>query len=102
MHISCQRKLQIRYSNLILPLPPLPEQAAIVEHLDKTTAGIGVAITRARRQIELLREYRTRLIADVVTGKLDVRDAAAELPSRDSPYGQSPSSKGKPNEMVAS
>jgi len=34
---------------------------------------------RARREIELLREYRTRLIADVVTGKLDVREAAAKL-----------------------
>ena len=62
------------------PFPPLPEQTAIVEHLDKTTAGIDAAITRARRQIELLREYRTRLIADVVTGKLDVREAAANLP----------------------
>ena len=44
------------------------------------TAAIDDAITRARRQIELLREYRTRLIADVVTGKLDVREAAASLP----------------------
>ena len=35
---------------------------------------------RARRQIELLQEYRTRLIADVVTGKMDVREAAALLP----------------------
>ena len=38
------------------------------------------AIARAHRQIELLQEYRTRLIADVVTGKLDVREAAARLP----------------------
>ena len=44
------------------------------------TANIDDAITRARRQIELLREYRTRLIADVVTGKLDVRETAASLP----------------------
>ena len=41
---------------------------------------IDAAITRARRQIELVQEYRTRLIADVVTGKLDVRAAAAQLP----------------------
>jgi len=34
----------------------------------------------ADREIDLLREYRTRLVADVVTGKLDVRDAAAGLP----------------------
>jgi hypothetical protein len=34
----------------------------------------------AGREVSLLREYRTRLIADVVTGKLDVREAAARLP----------------------
>ena len=59
--------------------PPLPEQAAIVEYLDKATADIDAAIARARRHVELLHEYRTRLIADVVTGKLDVREAAATL-----------------------
>ena len=68
--------------NFPVALPPLPEQTAIVEHLDKTTAGINAAITRARRQTELLREYRTRLIADVVTGKLDVRETAANQPER--------------------
>ena len=41
------------------------------------------AIARARRQIELLEEYRTRLIADVVTGKLDVRAAATGLPDEE-------------------
>ena len=40
-----------------------------------------IAINQARRQIALLQEYRTRLIADVVTGKLDVREAAANLPA---------------------
>ena len=64
-------------------LPPLPEQAAIVRYLDKATSEIDAAINRAHHQIELLSEYRTRLIADVVTGKLDVRDAAAELPEVD-------------------
>lgn len=34
----------------------------------------------AEREISLLREYRTRLVSDVVTGKLDVREAAAKLP----------------------
>ena len=59
--------------------PPLAEQAAIVEYLDKATADIDAAIARARRHVELLHEYRTRLIADMVTGKLDVREAAATL-----------------------
>ena len=63
-----------------LPLPPLSEQAAIAEYLGKATADIDSAIARARRQIDLVQEYRTRLIADVVTGKLDVREAVAELP----------------------
>ena len=62
-----------------VPLPPLPEQRAVVEYLDKATGDIGTAIERTRRQIELVQEYRTRLIADVVTGKLDVREAAAQL-----------------------
>ena len=60
--------------------PPLTEQNAIVEHMDGATAGINAAIARTRRQVELVEEYRARLIADVVTGKLDVREAAAQLP----------------------
>ena len=64
----------------LIPFPSLLEQQAIAEHLNKATANIEAAIARARRQIELVEEYRTRLIADVVTGKLDVRAAAAQLP----------------------
>ena len=56
--------------------PPLAEQAAIAAYLDKQTAAIDAAITRARREIDLLSEYRTRLIADVVTGQVDVREVA--------------------------
>ena len=67
-------------ANSRVPLPPLPEQADIVRFLDGATAKMGAAIDRAGRQIHLLREYRTRLIADVVTGKLNVREAAARLP----------------------
>ena len=63
-----------------LPLPPLSEQTAIVAYLDKTIAAIDTSISRTFRQMELLQEYRPRLIADVVTGKLDVREVAAELP----------------------
>ena len=67
----------------VLLLPPLDEQAAIVRYLDKATADIDIATDRARRQIDLLKEYHTRLIADVVTGKLDVREAATGLPEVD-------------------
>jgi type I restriction enzyme S subunit len=61
-------------------LPPLPEQTAIVDYLDAQTAKNDAAIAATRREIELLREYRERLIADVVTGKVDVREVAARLP----------------------
>jgi len=61
-------------------VPTLTEQVAIVRYLDDATANTDSAIAHARREIDLLREYRTRLIADVVIGKLDVREAAASLP----------------------
>ena len=66
-----------RVLNLHLPVPPKQDQKHIANYIAKATADIDAAIARTRRQIELLREYRTRLIADVVTGKLDVRKAAA-------------------------
>ena len=78
--INTQGNLNIdRIGSRSIPLPPFPEQSAIVENLDKATTDIEAAIDRARREIELLKEYRTRLIADVVTGKLDVRETAASL-----------------------
>jgi type I restriction enzyme S subunit len=69
-----------RVLNLWLPVPPTQEQASIAKHIEHDTADITKAVNRAQREIALLREYRTRLIADVVTGKLDVREAAARLP----------------------
>jgi type I restriction enzyme S subunit len=61
-------------------VPPKPEQAQLVQHIQSSTRHATNAAVRLEREIELLREYRTRLVADVVTGKLDVRDAAARLP----------------------
>ena len=69
-----------RVQNERTPLPTSFEQTAIVSYLDKVTADLGTSAARASQQIELLQEYQTRLIADVVTGKLDVREAAAALP----------------------
>ena len=66
--------------NCRFTFPPLPEQTAISGYLDKTTAKIDAVIARTHREIELINEYRTRLIADVVTGKVDVCEAAAKLP----------------------
>ena len=64
----------------VLPLPPVQEQASIVQFLEEATADISTVVKQTLHEIALLREYRTRLIADVVTGKLDVREAAAGLP----------------------
>ena len=60
--------------------PPFPDQVAIANYISKVTEEIDTAISLTRRQVELFLEYRTRLIADVVTGKLDVREAAAAIP----------------------
>lgn len=69
--------------NFKIVVPRLHEQAIIVRYLDRMAANIDSAVIRTNHQIDLLREYRTRLIADVVTGKLDVREAAARLPDVD-------------------
>jgi len=53
--------------------PPINEQQAIIDHIQKRSVEIDQAIARAEREIELMREYRTRLISDVVTGQVDVR-----------------------------
>ena len=62
-------------ANFSMLLPPLSEQAAIVEHLKRSTDTIETVIDRTRRQINLFREYRERLINDVVTGRLDAHEA---------------------------
>jgi type I restriction enzyme S subunit len=61
-------------------LPAIHEQQAILDEIKRQTSDVSKAVADARLEIDLLREYRTRLIADVVTGKLDVREAAAQLP----------------------
>jgi len=62
-------------------VPPIKEQIDIVAHVEAASRQIQNGLRRARNEIELLREYRTRLVADIVTGRLDVRQAAACLPA---------------------
>ena len=70
-----------RMKGIELPVPPaLAEQQTIVGYLRTGLGQVLEAISATHRDIGLLREYRTRLIADVVTGKFDVRPAAARLP----------------------
>jgi type I restriction enzyme S subunit len=63
-----------------IPLPPIEEQKRIIAFIDSEIQPFDTAIARTEREIALMQEYRTRLVADVVTGKLDVRAAAANLP----------------------
>jgi type I restriction enzyme S subunit len=71
-------------------LPKVDEQTRILTALNDETRPVTTAITRLEREIELLREYRTRLVADVVTGKLDVRPAARQLPEETQPEAAVP------------
>lgn len=67
----------LRYSNfakVYLPIIPLDEQQRIADYLDETTPRIDEAVDKLREEISLLEELRTKLIDDVVTGQIDVRD----------------------------
>ena len=78
---AAQPKLtQDRLMSIAIAVPPKEQQDQIMERTSTETASIRTSISLARRQIELMEEYRTRLIADVVTGKIDVREAANGSP----------------------
>jgi len=63
-----------------LAVPPIDEQGRLVDAIATETKALTTAITRTNREIALMQEYRTRLTADIVTGKLDVREASRHLP----------------------
>ena len=72
-----------RFLGTKTPIPPEDERTEILRAVKERTASLNTAISRLEREITLLREYRTRLVADVVTGKLDVRAAASWLPDEE-------------------
>ena len=79
--VSTQGNLNIdRIGSRGIAVAPSCEQRLIVRQIEASTTDLDTATNSANRQIKLLHELRTRLIADVVTGKLDVREAAATLP----------------------
>jgi len=69
--------------SISVPLAPPHEQIRIADWIDGQLASTNAIIDRAQREIGLLQEFRTRMVADVVTGKLDVRTIAASLPETD-------------------
>lgn len=62
-------------------IPPIDEQREIVTHIAEAHLRLDSAREVARQEIRLLEEFRVRLAADVVTGQIDVRPIAAELPA---------------------
>ena len=93
---SCRGELRTRAKGIVegfwhlytddliyLPLPTVDEQESIIRWIKSISMQAERNAKLGDREIDLLHEYRTRLIADVVTGKLDVREAAAGLPEVD-------------------
>ena len=87
--VNTQGNLNIdRIGSRGIAIAPALEQRLIVRQIEASMARLKTVTDQARREISLLREYRTRLIADVVTGKVDVRETAAGLPEVDPLAGE--------------
>ena len=77
---AAQPKLtQNRLMAIRIPVLSVSEQKTIVSWINEHTSELNNSIDTANREIDLIREYRNRLIADVVTGKLDVRHLSPDL-----------------------
>jgi type I restriction enzyme S subunit len=84
--VNTQGNLNVeRIGSRRVALAPEREQRLIARGIEAGTIALNAGADRCQREITLLREFRTRLIADVVTGKLDVREAAAQLPDTEEP-----------------
>jgi type I restriction enzyme S subunit len=64
--------------SLKIQSPPLQEQQAIANYLDRETSQIDNLIEKTKQSIEYLKEYRTALISSAVTGKIDVRGTVSD------------------------
>jgi type I restriction enzyme, S subunit len=87
-----------RFGIIKVPVPPIEEQNAFVAYLEDELRELNRAIEKINDEVELIREYRTRLISDVVTGKLDVREAAKNLPEIE-PLGTAESELSEEDEL---
>jgi type I restriction enzyme S subunit len=80
MRVAMPKVNREALGNAWVSFPDLAEQRRIVDTVKRHAAGPDRLIGAARKQVKLLTEYRARLVADVVTGKLDVREVARSLP----------------------
>jgi len=76
--LSNSTVIEVIYSynlkEVFIPLPPVEEQKLILNHIKSETSPIDTLISKYQKQIDLMKEYRTSLISQAVTGKIDVRD----------------------------
>lgn len=82
LHLTGEKLRRYRF-----PTPPLAEQRAIADYLDRETARIDALVATVEAAIERLQEYRAALIAAAVTGRIDVRGAIAKPPGAHSDVG---------------
>lgn len=73
------------YLAMDVPLPSKSAQKGLVSLLQKSFIESDAVIGRVEREVSLLQEFRTRLVADVVTGQVDIRAIAATLPDAPEP-----------------
>ncbi|HLC79832.1 MAG TPA: restriction endonuclease subunit S [archaeon] len=71
VHISASK-----LKNLLVPVPPILEQKQIVKYIETETSKIDETLVKIEKEIALLEEYKTALISEAVTGKIDVRNVA--------------------------
>lgn len=80
---AAQKQFNIGHAvDFAFPFPPLPEQRAIADYLDRETARIDALVAKVEEAIERLQEYRTALITAAVTGQIDVRANASSTRAR--------------------
>lgn len=65
---------QTQFGNTLIPLPPISEQHIIVEYLEKEISKIDTSISEIEHQLSDLKSYKSSLITEAVTGKIDLRD----------------------------
>ncbi len=85
MRVAMPKVNREALADCLMWYPDRNEQRDVLRFVAAESAPVNTATSRLEREIELLREYRTRLVADVVTGKLDVREAALHLPDEAPP-----------------
>jgi type I restriction enzyme S subunit len=77
---AAQPKLTLdRLMSIKIPVPPMPEQDSLVQQLKEKTSELSAASIALEKHVACLREYWSRLVADVVTGKIDVRGAQIDV-----------------------